>query len=68
MLKSMAPNLCKNVFYHDNRDYGVKTDIGGFLTIARRKGFKLALLRFVFNLINEAIKTPVKMEERSKNI
>lgn len=30
----MAPNFCKKkkkeVFYRDNRDYGVKTDIGGF--------------------------------------
>lgn len=57
MLKSMAPNLCKNVFYRNNRDYGVKANIGGFLTIARRKYFQLALLRFVFNLRYEAIKT-----------
>lgn len=27
MLKSMAPNLFKDVFYRDNRHYGVKTGV-----------------------------------------
>lgn len=50
MLKSMAPNFCKNVFNRDNGDYGVKTDIGVFQLLLGASCFKLALLWFVSTL------------------